>query len=338
MQIIAYAWDQHPSSQCRAFQPLMELARRNHMIAVNTRLEELTPTDAEIAEVADYFDVAYIARYTEPEAQELARRLTAAGVPVVWDYDDDMIGSRRGRTDPESLALVSGCRAMIEIVDVVTTTNDRLADRFLEEGARNVIAVPNYLSRSAVEILPRPHEGTVLGYIGWVDHQADWETLELDETVRELLEDLPDLRVVSVGPLAFDLPEDRYRRLEPVPYENLPKLIAGFDIGLAPLVDRLANHSRSDIKLKEYAIAGVPWLASPIGPYEGHGEDEGGRLVADDDWYTEISRLVTDKRARRKLTKRGLKWAQKQTLQNNVGVWAAAFNAAIEIAGERRAA
>jgi hypothetical protein len=338
MQIIAFAWEQHPSSQCRAFQPLMELTRRNHMVAVNTRLEELTPTDAEIAEIAEFFDVAYISRYTEPEAQQLARRLRAAGVPVVWDYDDDMIGSRRDRTDAESVALVSGCRAMIELADVVTTTNDRLAGRFIEEGASHVIAVPNFLARAAVEILPRPHDGLVLGYIGWIDHQADWETLELEDVVRDLLEDFPELRMASVGPLDFKLPEDRYSRLDPVPYEDLPKLIAGFDIGMAPLIDRFANHSRSDIKLKEYAIAGVPWLASPIGPYEEHGEDQGGRLVDDDQWYMEISRLVVDKKARRKLSKRGLKWAQRQTLAANVGVWAGAFNAAIEIAGEQRAA
>jgi glycosyltransferase involved in cell wall biosynthesis len=123
-----------------------------------------------------------------------------------------------------------------------------------------------------------------------------------------------------------------------VPYEELPRLIAGFDIGLAPLVDRFANHSRSNVKLKEYAIAGVPWLASPIGPYEHHGEHEGGRLVDDDQWYEEISRLAMDKRARRKLAKRGVKWAQSQTLANNVNAWRAAFDAAIEIAGERRAA
>ncbi len=338
MQIIAYAWEQHPSSQCRAFQPLMELARRNHMIAVNTRHEELTPTESELSEIAEFFDVAYISRYTEPEAQELARRLRGVGIPVIWDYDDDMIGSRRDRTDDESRRLVAGCRAMIDVADVVTTTNDRLAGRFLEEGASHVIAVPNFLCRSAVEILPRPHEGLVLGYIGWIDHQADWETLELEDIVRDLLEDYPELRMASVGPLDFKLPEYRYDRLEPVPYENLPKLISGFDIGLAPLVDRFANHSRSDIKLKEYAIAGVPWLASPIGPYEDHGEDQGGRLVEDDDWYVEISNLVTDKRARRKLAKRGLKWAQRETLAANVGVWQAAFKTAIEIADEQRAA
>ena len=40
------------------------------------------------------------------------------------------------------------------------------------------------------------------------------------------------------------------------------------------------NRARSNIKLKEYAAAGACWLASPIGPYVGLGEKQGGRLVA----------------------------------------------------------
>ena len=62
------------------------------------------------------------------------------------------------------------------------------------------------------------------------------------------------------------------------------------------------------MKLKEYAAAGVPWLASPIGPYAGLGEQQGGRLVADDRWYEELVRLIEKPRERRKLAKRGAKW------------------------------
>jgi glycosyltransferase involved in cell wall biosynthesis len=338
MQIVAYAWEQHPSSDCRAFQPLMELANRGNMIAINTTLEDLTPSDAEIAEIAREFDVAYIARYVEPEAVELARRLSAAGVPVAWDFDDDVLASRRGRTDAESVERVTGIRGMLEIVDLVTTTSERLAERFIEEGARESVAIPNYLARPHLDGLERPHEGTVLGYIGWIDHQQDWEKLGLDETVRELLEDHEDLRVEIVGPLDFGLPEERCTRTEVVPYPELPRFIAGFDLALAPLVDTAPNRMRSDIKVKEYAIAGVPWLASPVGPYERYGENEGGRLVADDDWYVEIDRLIFDRKARRKLGKRGQKWALKHTLMRNVSVWEDALTTTIQIAGERSAA
>jgi len=335
MQIAAYAWDQHPSSHCRAFQPLMELSHRNHMIAINTTLEDLTPSDAEIAQIAREFDVVYIARYIEAEAVELARRLSAAGIPVVWDFDDDVLASRRGRTDPESVARVSGVRGFLEVADLVTTTSERLADRFLEEGARHAVAIPNFLARPHLNGIERPHEGIVLGYIGWVDHQDDWEALGLDETVRELLEDHDDLRVEIVGPLEFDWPAERCKRTQVVPYPELPELIAGFDIALAPLVDNPPNRMRSDIKVKEYAIAGVPWLASPVGPYEHYGENEGGRLVEDDDWYVEIDRLIGDRKARRKLGKKGQKWALKHTLLRNAGVWEGAFRAAIEVAGQR---
>ncbi|MGB2711517.1 MAG: hypothetical protein WBC33_08355, partial [Conexibacter sp.] len=317
MQIIAYAWEQHPSSNYRAYQPLLELTRRGHMVAINTSLDELTPTDDELAEIAESFDVAFLSRYTEPEAVQLVRRLKAAGVPVVWDYDDDMLGSRKGRTDDESVRYVTGIRAMIEVVDLLTTTSDRLAERFLEEGARHVVAIPNYVTRPSLEAPRRPHDGLVLGYIGWVDHQADWERLGLEETICELLEDHDQLRVETVGPLDFKLPAERYTRREPVPFDRLPQLLAGFDIALAPLSDIPGNYGRSDIKLKEYAIAGVPWLASPIGPYVGLGEEQGGRLVADEEWFEQLDRLILDKRARRKLAKKGQRWALAHTLPGN---------------------
>ncbi len=338
MQIIAFAWEEHPSSQYRAYQPLMELTRRGHMVAIHTTPEELAPSDAEIRQISETFDVAFMARYSEPAAQRLARRLTQAGVPLAWDFDDDVLASRRDRTDDESVRYMANIRTMLEIVDVVTTTNERLAERFLEEGAHHAVALPNFVTRTALETPRRPHNGLVLGYMGWVDHQADWERLGLQETINELLEDHDELRVETVGPLDFEFPRERYRHIEAQPFEQLPAIVAGFDIAIAPLSDVPGNHGRSDIKLKEYAVAGVPWLASPVGPYAEHGEDEGGRLVADDDWFEELDRLILDKRGRKKLTKRGQKWALTQTLPANVGLWEDALTEAIQVAGERQAA
>jgi hypothetical protein len=52
------------------------------------------------------------------------------------------------------------------------------------------------------------------------------------------------------------------------------------------------------VRVKEYAAAGVRWLASPIGPYAGLGEKQGGRLVPDGRWFEELDRLIRDERAR----------------------------------------
>ncbi len=75
---------------------------------------------------------------------------------------------------------------------------------------------------------------------------------------------------------------------------------------------------------------GVPWLASPIGPYAGLGEKQGGRLVPDDRWYEELERLLGDERARRKLARRGVKWGNGQRLRRNMDGWERAVRRALE--------
>ena len=255
--------------------------------------------------ILEDFDVAFIGRYIEPEAVELARRLSVAGMGIVWDYDDDVV---RPSDAPASTA-------WREVVDVITTTNDVLAERYREYGARTVMPIPNFITRPSLVAPRRKHEGTVVGYIGWIDHQDDWDHLRLQEIAEDLLEIHPDLRIESVGPIDLRLPTDRYHSYGVLNFDQLPQAIAGFDIALAPLIDKLGNATRSDIKLKEYAIAGVPWLASDYGPYVDYGEDQGGRLVADDGWFDALHGLLSDGKAQRKLAKRGQKWAKDQTLR-----------------------
>jgi glycosyltransferase involved in cell wall biosynthesis len=328
MNIAAFVWGAHPSSSYRAIHPLTELARRGNLIATFTEEEELTPNDDDLAVILEDFDVAFIGRYTQPEAVRLARRLSEGGMGVVWDYDDAVVR-------PEVRA---GFDGMAEVVDVITTTNDLIADVYRELGARTVIPVPNFLTRPSLMTPRRRHDGTVVGYIGWIDHQDDWDHLGLHTIVEDLLEIHPDLRVESVGPIDLRLPADRYHAYDVLPFDRLPQAIAGFDVAIAPLIDKPGNATRSDIKLKEYAIAGVPWLASDYGPYVDFGEEQGGRLVRDDGWFDALHGLLSDGKAQRKLAKRGQKWAKDQTLERNASLWLGAFDEAIALAEERNGA
>ena len=147
--------------------------------------------------------------------------------------------------------------------------------------------------------------------------------------LQRLLDERDDVNVVSLG-LRLGLRSERYLHTDGVPLRMLTRQLAIFDIGIAPLSDILFNRCRSDVKLKEYAAAGLPWLASPIGPYAGHGEKQGGRLVADDRWHEELVRLIEKEKDRRKLAKRGMKWVAEQTLTRRAGEWEDAFGAAIE--------
>jgi len=52
------------------------------------------------------------------------------------------------------------------------------------------------------------------------------------------------------------------------------------------------NYARSDVKVKEYAARGVPWIASARGPYVDLGPDQGGLVVPGDDWVVALDRFT----------------------------------------------
>lgn len=331
MDIAAYGWYDVASSHVRVYQPMLELQRHGHNVVIFSDFGDLEGPLPDC-------EVAYLARYHQHEARRLVERLQAAGTAVVWDCDDDLVSHSRDG-DAEQRARLAQTVEMVRLADLVTTTNDRLGDIYLAEGARAVVSIPNYLARPNVEARREPHEGLVLGWISWIDHQRDWDALGLEEVVRELLERHDDVVMECVGPVDLRLPPERYVQRPTMLFDKLGPAIARFDIGIAPLAaDFAANHARSDIKLKEYAIAQVPWLASPVGPYAGYGEEQGGRLVADDEWLAALDALVRDRKARRKLAKNGHRWARQHTLAANVHVWEDMLYEAIELAAERRGA
>ena len=324
MRIVVYANEQEPSSHYRAFEPAHALAQRGHPVRINGR-------DDQISREVHGFDVALLSRYQGRAAEELARNLRRAGLAVVWDHDD-AVDLAPGHA-PRALELqrrTAEVRAMLRLSDVATTTSEALATRYRELGAEAVHVIENHLGPHYADLERPPHDGVVVGWAAWVDHLADWRELGLREVFLRLLDAHPRLRVESVAIDDLGLPRDRYTWSDLVPFTQLGERVARFDVGIAPIADHAFNRARSNIKLKEYAAAGVAWLASPIGPYAGLGERQGGRLVPDDGWHDALDELIRNDRLRRKLAKRGRRWAAQQMLTKHVDRWEAALAEAVE--------
>lgn len=314
---------------------LTELRRLGHQVEIDRDGEALAS-----GRVRDV-DVVHIHRYTEQDIRQAVCRLRDQGVAIVWDNDDDMAGSpfktKGAMRAQQEQSLIA---AMLEIADLVTTTSPHLAEQYHSRGAAEVAVVENYIpaNYAAERHADRAHSDCVtIGWIGAGEHYHDLEQLQLRATFRRLLDTHPDVRFATVG-LKLGLPAERCHHTRLVEYRDLARHAASYDIGIAPIVDIPFNRARSNVKLKEYAVMGVPWLASPIGPYAGLGERQGGRLVADDRWYEELERLVVDRRARQKLAKRALKWGEGQRIHHNLRAWEAPLKRAIERAGSRMAA
>jgi hypothetical protein len=315
----------------RAIGPMKALVERGHRVRELPVEDDVPQPPGPLADI----DVLHIHRYCEERTWRIAREAKAHGAAVVWDQDDNQAATPRGVAYDRVWNGFSGNRRLTamrrlwRLVDLATTPSVQLAEQMERDGAPRTAVVPNYLPDGLLRPDSQPHDGVTIGWTAGLEHAADVERLPIVPVLQRLLDERDDVNVVSLG-LRLGLRSERYVHSHNVPLSMLTRQLAIFDIGIAPLSDIPFNRCRSDVKLKEYAAAGVSWLASPIGPYGGLGEQQGGRLVADDRWHEELVRHIEKPRERRKLAKRGAKWVAQQTLQRRVGEWEDALASAIE--------
>jgi glycosyltransferase involved in cell wall biosynthesis len=335
MRIAMIASGDGANARYRVFGPAEALRARGHRVFASVFAEMKDPNS-----LLDY-DVVLGWRMHDVFFTRVARLLADAKVGFIWDNDDNFLAlEQRGRSNTRFFNSLRGRRlladmnALMRVANIVTTPSAGLAAHYRERIETDVRVVENYVGPISPRSTPSKPNQVVVGWVAHMEHQTDIERLGLRASMERLLERHPHVQVVTVG-CGLGLDSERYHHIRSVPFEDLRGYVSAFDVGLAPIADSAFNRSRSNVKVKEYAAMGVPWLASPIGPYEGLGQDQGGRLVADDRWYEEVERLVVDGRVRRKLAKRAGKWAANQTIEANAHVWENAFREAAERAGRR---
>lgn len=312
------------NSNYRAYQPMHALERRGHSATFNRRGQP------QVSPAVFDADVVHIHRYIGREMLAVVEQLRARGIGVVWDNDDDITNVPRSNPHYAKFggarrpALVKNLNAMLGAVDAVTTPSAHLAAQFRAAGAHDVRVIENYLPDSFPGAKVAKSDGVTVVWLAGLEHQVDYQRLQLQDTLVRLLDAHTDLRILSIG-LGLGLRTDRYEHVKLVDFLGLPRALARGDIGIAPLVELPWNAARSNVKVKEYAAAGLPWLASDFGAYRGLGEAQGGRLVPDDGWHEALDELIRDARGRKKLAKRAAKWAKGETISKHVDAWEAVY-------------
>ena len=333
MHVIALGVEPSAGAAYRAELPMRALQERGH------RAEFLVWDMRDDPPPLDYLcqaDVVHMWRLFRGPARRLATALREAGVAVVFDNDDDMTRVPKGSPAYKEMKaareqVAEELSAMLKLADLVTTTCGELAGRLRRLGG-NARVVENYVETGFLRERRPAGERVTVGWVAGLEHRGDLRDLRLRRTLEQLLEAQPHVSVESVG-LDLGLQSERYTHHGTISFPVLPDTVVRFDLALAPIADVSFNRVRSNIKVKEYAAAGVPWIASPIGPYKGLGEEQGGRLVPDYGWGEALTDLVTDWQARAALAERAAEWGRTQTVTSNVGEWEAVFAEAATRAG-----
>mgnify|MGYP006273492641 FL=1 len=281
-------------------------------------------------------------RATVQAAVSMAR---SNGAKVIFDVDDLMFAPKLAKTaiidgirtqeltEAEVKAFYSRIRETMLHADFCTVTTEELAEHARRLGL-SVRVLPNgfdehtfRLSRRAARAwaTTRDDDYIRLGYAGGSrTHQRDFGLCA--GAVAQVLRDEPRARLVlfrvtAANTRLIDIEEfpaltgleDRIEWRELVPLERLPEEMARFDVNLAPLeVQNPFCEAKSELKYFEGALAGVPTVASPTGPFRRCIKDgETGLLAASEqDWTVALKRLVGDASLRAHLAKSALQDAQ----------------------------
>ncbi len=265
-----------------------------------------TEIAARFAEISP--ECLILSRQTLASGLIWVRLARAAGIPVVFHVDDDLLAVPRslGREKYERYNRPDALRALrenIESCDLVYASTGPLAETLRGHGiATPIVAGDVYCSVDAAQVgatVPLA-SGPVIGYMGTSGHGAD-----LDEIVPALEQTMlafPQLQFECFGGLEIPGPLQRFdgrvRRIAGVAgyADFLAKMrTLGWWIGLAPLQDTTFNRCKADTKWVEYSSAGMAVVAADLPVYHRACGDGTGILASGTaEWARALDHLLTD--------------------------------------------
>ena len=323
----------------RAIAPMLALGELGHEI-VHVKVDEKKKLSVSALIGCD---VVHVYRgITQPGLLKTIDELRRHGVAITWDDDDDLRltpPSTPGYKHHHGGMVLEGTlrwrTAMFLRADLVTTTTQMLADRFRLQFNGPIEVIENYLDSSRYARVPRRHEGVTIGWVAAQEHAADVEMLELVPMLRNVLARDERIRVMTAG-IKLNLDRDRYRFTNLVPFKDLPLWLGHLDLGIAPIADHPMSYARSNVKVKEYAAAGVPWVASARGSYAGLGAKAGGITVADGGWEQALLDVASSRFKRMRLRRNAESWGKAQHIKHHTARWESVMHMAVD-AAQRRA-
>jgi GT2 family glycosyltransferase/glycosyltransferase involved in cell wall biosynthesis len=273
----------------------------------------------------------------DPGVEAVISRARRAGAQLLFDVDDLMFdpelarvelidGIRsQGLTEAQVRGFYSRIQQTMMACDFGSVTTEALADHMRRFG-KPVFVLPNSFdvkvwqeARFAHRARRQtPSDGLLrFGYAGGSrTHQRDFAVMA--PALARILRERPECRLVLFRRETLnclDLEEfPEFQALdaqvewrEYVSVEQLPQEIARFDVNLAPLEpNNLFCEAKSELKFFEAALAGVPSVCSPTGPFRAAIRDGETALFATDaeSWYTAITTLLDDAGLRERMARR----------------------------------
>ncbi len=238
-----------------------------------------------------------------------------AGVPVVFDVDDlifdteiinhiDAFHSFSPEEYEQNANWIKGTNNVIKKCDFVTTTTDYLAKKIEKLGIKAFI-IPNTINIGQYQTAEMFASGAnknnnilKIGYFsGTKTHEKDFE--QAQNALTQILNKYPHVQLNIIGELdntnRFKGLEDQVIKYEFMPYIKMVVYQSRMDINIAPLEQNNPfNEGKSELKIFESAMLGVPTVASAVNSYSNCIIDGVSGMLAhsEKEWFDKLSLLI----------------------------------------------
>ena len=322
-RVLALVGDISGCTLWRVFQPFAELQKHGLFAHWKARDDPENNDPRFIAKLPYNFDAVLLPRLfwtSRADAQRFIGAMHRCGLACIVETDDDVyspaiveraFSTQDTEREKGSERLEQERQARIDVLqlaDGVTVTTRRLRTIVSQYTDVPVEVVPNAIdTRWFHHVLHGCHRVVPPLTIGWAGGSRYYEDLEpVAEAWHNLAKRYPEVTFVVQGflpdVLVDAVPADRCRRLGWLPLTEYPRALLNFDIGCASVAPKLFNTAKTPIKVWEYAMAGVPAVASPTLYAQVVNDGEDGLLAETAaEWETQLARLVENAVLRKQL-------------------------------------
>lgn len=204
----------------------------------------------------------FVCWYYTPMALEFSEHLQPK--LLVYDCMDELAAFKFA---PENISQME--RKLFKKADLVFTGGHSLFEA-KKRLHGNIFPFPSSIdklhfakARAASHKVLKLKSGIRLGFFGVIDERFD------AELIRQIAEKRPDWEIILAGPVVKIDPEtlprlDNIHYTGAKLYEELPRLIAEWDIALIPFQINASTRYISPTKTPEYMAAGKPVISTPI--------------------------------------------------------------------------
>jgi glycosyltransferase involved in cell wall biosynthesis len=305
--------------QFRMIQPAKDLKQMNtedlEFELVHDKVSNNTNFGTLVSLLKDY-DAVVFQRVASPKILGIMKEVKKMGKKVYMDIDDALLHVSKSNPayrvwNPKSDAWTT-LKEALKLCDKIFFSTPQLSEVYAIGNCAVFfnglnLQDPIYLpERNRYNDMPRNRK-----IIGWAGSSSHLESLrEITKPIKKLISQRDDVSfALCSNPeflQLFDIPKDRKLYVQHKPFEEWPPVMSMFDVSLAPIVTGIFNSCKSELKVLEAGVWGVPSVCTMEAPYKRFHELSGGgnALVYRNDvneWVRKISAALDDSEKREEM-------------------------------------